>query len=79
MNEQQPASVFYKISSYEAGSISTGKSSSNYHCYCSILDQNLVEIKGHPLEDVFYGRWAKCSMVISKWQKACDKSGLINY
>jgi hypothetical protein len=67
--------VYFKIDSYETA-FTTGNRKANYHCYCLIFDENKQEIKGHPLYDVFYGRWPRCASVIKKWQKAVDKARL---
>lgn len=70
-----PKAVYFKIDSYEAAS-TTGSRRANYHCYCLIFDENKQEIKGHPLYDVFYGKWPKCASVIRKWQTSVEKAKL---
>jgi hypothetical protein len=67
--------VYFKISDYEAA-FTTGSRSANYHCYCLIYDSNMQLINGHPLYDVFYGKWTRCEKVISKWRKAVNKAKL---
>jgi hypothetical protein len=65
--------AYFRIVSYEAGMMNTGKRSVNYHCYCEILDTDKSLIKNHHLSDVFYGKWSKCQTIINRWQKNCEK------
>ena len=67
--------VYFKMGSYEAA-FTTGSRSANYHCYCLIYDENMQIINGHTLYDVFYGKWARCEKVMSKWEKTVDKAKL---
>lgn len=67
--------VYYKIGDYETA-FTTGSRKSNYHCYCLIYDENMQIIKGHPLYDVFYGKWPRCERVIRKWRRAVEKAKL---
>jgi hypothetical protein len=68
--------VYFRITSFEAGMLNTGKRSAYYHCYCEILDADKSIIKNHHLSDVFYGKWGKCQTVINKWYKTCEKAKL---
>lgn len=67
---------YYCITDYEAGIQNTGSRSSSYHCACEIFDEFKIRIPDHDLNDVFYGKWRKCSSVISKWRKNCERAKL---
>lgn len=72
----EPMGAFYQITGTEMGWYNTGSRSANYHYYCIIYDAEGNEIKDHPLSDTFAGRWVKCSAVINKWRKQCERAKL---